>query len=218
MPKRIFYQYRERMSQKEFRASAGSGAFLLAVSITLNTLASLYAREHASNPVTDIVLSNIPVFDVDQIFVYGSFLFIGFVTLVCFYNPKRIPFAFKTLATFYFIRAGFISLTHLGPFPSHVTLDFQSRIVSVLWGGGDEFFSGHTGAPFLLALTFWKEKTLRNIFLAATAFFAVVVLLGHLHYSIDVASAFFITYTIYQISAWLFPRDKALLEASAESL
>jgi hypothetical protein len=37
--------------------------------------------------------------------------------------------------------------------------------------------------------------------------FGVIVLLSHLHYSIDVFAAFFITYSIYHIALKLFDRD-----------
>jgi hypothetical protein len=40
--------------------------------------------------------------------------------------------------------------------------------------------------------------------------FGVVVLLGHLHYSIDVLSAFFISYGIYRIAEIIFHKDKML--------
>ena len=76
--------------------------------------------------------------------------------------------------------------------------------------GADQFFSAHTGMPFLGALVFWHEKYIRYTFLAAAAFFAVTVLLGHIHYTIDVAAAFFITYAIYHIALWLFPKDHAM--------
>ena len=46
---------------------------------------------------------------------------------------------------------------------------------------------------------------LRYLFLAWSVFFGIVVLLGHLHYTIDVLSAFFITYGIVDIAKWLFP-------------
>ncbi len=38
------------------------------------------------------------------------------------------------------------------------------------------------------------------MFLDFSIVFAVVVLLGHLHYSIDVASAYFITFSIFSLA------------------
>jgi len=38
-------------------------------------------------------------------------------------------------------------------------------------------------------------------------FFGVVVLLGHIHYSIDVFSAFFITYSIFHMAKYLFKNE-----------
>ena len=69
------------------------------------------------------------------------------------------------------------------------------------------FFSGHTGLPFLLALMFWEHKVIRNIFLTFSFTFAIVVLLGHIHYSIDVLSAFFISYGILDVCKFLFKRE-----------
>jgi PAP2 superfamily C-terminal len=56
--------------------------------------------------------------------------------------------------------------------------------------------------------------SLRLFYLALTAFFGAVVLLGHYHYSIDVLAALFITHGVFQLSCWLFARDYALLRSS----
>ena len=80
--------------------------------------------------------------------------------------------------------------------------------MSMLTFGGDLFFSGHTGMPFLLALIFWRDKWARYIFILFSVVFAVTVLLSHMHYTIDVASAFFITFTIYHIAEHLFKKDQ----------
>jgi hypothetical protein len=210
----VRHRYSAAWMERYYRAALPVSMVMFAAAIAANTLAGIYATESASNHVTDIILSNIPVYDVDAAFVYGSILLIAFVIGLLTVYPRKIPYALSALALFYLIRAVFISLTHLGPYPEHATLNFESKIILLLWGGGDQFFSGHTGAPFMLALVFWRERWLRYIFLGSSFFFAAVVLLGHLHYSIDVMSAFFITYTIYQLVNSMFPREKALAEQS----
>ena len=176
---------------------------LFALSLIANFYASVYATESASNSVTDLILSNIPVFDVELLLVAGTLVVIAVFLGVCLYRPVRIPFILYTLATFYFVRSIFVSLTHLGPFPTRIPLD-AAEFVTKLFGGADLFFSGHVGVSFLLALLFWHEEKLRYFFLAASVFFGVIVLMGHLHYSIDVAAAFFIAYAIYELARHFF--------------
>lgn len=194
-----------------FTRRASVFAFIaFCASLVAEYVSTAYATASASNPVTDIVLSNIPVFDTDGIYVYGLLLLVAFVTLLVLTHPKRIPFVLFALALFIVIRSFFVSLTHLAPYPIPSSPDFGTTMQKIFFGG-DLFFSGHTGAPFLLALIFWREKALRYIFLAGSVFFGAVVLLGHLHYSMDVAAAFFITYAIYDLAVWMFPRSHQLL-------
>jgi membrane-associated phospholipid phosphatase len=63
-----------------------------------------------------------------------------------------------------------------------------------------------------MALIYWDDKPKRYLFLAWSVVFGATVLLGHLHYTIDVFAAFFITYGIYHLARWLFPRDYDLLK------
>jgi len=51
--------------------------------------------------------------------------------------------------------------------------------------------------------------------LAASLIFGAAVLFGHLHYSIDVFAAFFITYAIFHIAQKFFPKDYKLLHEKA---
>jgi hypothetical protein len=68
--------------------------------------------------------------------------------------------------------------------------------------------------PFLAALAFWHILPWRLFYLALTAYFGAVVLLGHYHYSIDVLAALFITHGVFLMSCWLFGRDYALFRSS----
>jgi hypothetical protein len=198
--------YRRCFKDKSYVRSLIVSIILLISCLVVNFYAGTYATNRESSAVTDLVLSNVPLMDVDQIFVGGSVVFWIFVLGMLLLNPKKIPFTFKSIALFTIIRAGFLTLTHIGPFPTREALD-PASILNYFTFGGDLFFSGHVGLPFLLALVFWDNKLLRTIFLVSTVVFAFVVLVGHYHYSIDVASAFFITYTIYHIARELFKSD-----------
>ena len=178
----------------------------------MSSFAIAFSTDRSSNPVTDLILSNTPIFDVDGIYVYGAICLVVFIAIIVLAYPKRIPFTLYSLALFFVIRAMFVTLTHLGPFTPHAGADFGVAIQHMFFGD-DYFFSGHTGSPFLMALVYWREKILRYIFLCWSVFFGVVVLLGHLHYSIDVFAAFFIAFAIYHLCFYLFPKSHARFAA-----
>ena len=200
-------EFKNTVKNKNFILSFSVSIIFLIFSLIVNFYAGTYATERASSPVTDIVLSNIRVFDVDGIFIFGLISFWIFSLVFCVLRPRKMPFIVKSVALFVFIRSIFVTLTHIGPFPGGDIMT-TSKVIEHLTFGGDLFFSGHTGMPFLMALIFWdNNKYLRYLFLFASLVFGVVVLLGHLHYSIDVLSAFFITYTIFHIARLFFKKD-----------
>jgi len=204
---KIGQSYKAHFRDKSFLLSFVSSVVILLGALSVNFYAAMYAVEKASNPVTDIVLSNIRVYDVDTIFIYGPLVLWIFAGCILLIEPRRIPFTLKSIALFVVIRSIFISLTHIGSFPTHLTIP-PASFINDFTSTEDLFFSAHTGLPFLLALIFWEHKYLRTLFIGASLLFGTIVLLGHLHYSIDVLSAFFITYTIYHIAERVFPKDK----------
>lgn len=195
---------------KSFVFSVFISIIFFILSLWINFYAGTYATISVSNSVTDLILSHIPVFDVGGIFVYGSIFLCSCILFVLLANPKRIPFSLKTISLFVVVRSLFVTLTHIAPFPNQIVL--KSSLIAHFSFGADLFFSGHTGIPFLIALIFWNNKMLRYAFLGASIFFAVIVLMGHLHYSIDVFSAFFITYGIYHMALYLFKKDRLLFK------
>ncbi len=206
--KSLIKEYRLHFRDRNFLMAVIGAFILLVLSLVVNFYAGTYATEKASNAVTDIILSNIRPFDMDGIFVYGPVIFFIIIGFYCILKPRKIPFTLKSAALFVIIRSLFITLTHIGPFPYQIPLDPGLIGKFVAGPGGDLFFSSHTGLPFLMALVFWKEKYIRFISLLASFVFGAAALLGHYHYSIDVLSAFFITYTIFHMALKLFAKDR----------
>lgn len=200
----FFARHQKYWSQKRYVYSSLVGLALFFASLVANRYASLYATAQASNSVSDLILSNIPAINVEWIVNDGA-AFFGFCMLaLILWQPRRIPFILKAVALFVFIRSGFIIFTHLAPFPNRTYLD-PSDIWGTLTYGGDYFFSGHTGMPYLFALIYWQEKRVRYFCLIASVILSTSVVLGHLHYSIDVFAAFFITYGIFVMAQHFFP-------------
>ena len=202
--------YKIHFSDKAFILSFLSGAVLLALSMVAQFYSSIYATKVSSSHVTDIVLSNIKAQDLDGTFIYGTVILFFVALFVGLSKPNYLPFMMKSVAIFTIIRSVFVSLTHIGPFLSRIELNsaiFTDHVWSTIFTGNDLFFSGHTGLPFLLALMFWHNKKLRFLFLGFSLMFAIVVLLAHLHYSIDVLAAYFITYTIFIMCKYFFEKD-----------
>jgi len=202
----MIWIYKQFFLNKSLVVSSCIALCLLIGSLIVNFYAWQYADESQSNPVTDIILSNTNTYDVDWFFLYGMIAFAVFIGVRCIRYPHQIPYILKSLATFIVIRSIFISLTHIGPFPNGVAIDNTG----LLWNfnfWADLFFSGHTGMPFLMALIFWRHTIIRYIFIVSAVFFGIIVLLWHLHYSIDVFAAFFITYSINHICELIWKWD-----------
>jgi hypothetical protein len=224
--KQIHHRWKTAVYQKHFIISCLIGILLFGASLVINYHAAGYALEKESNAVTDMVLDNIPTYNVDILFSYGPLILVVIIAASCLYEPRRIPLVLKSIAIFIVIRAMFITFTHIGPYPDRVLLDsldfdWMKTLTSsahffLVSSGSDLFFSGHTGMPFLAALIYWKLKPIRYVCLAGSIFFGILALLGHIHYTIDVASAFFITYTIWVIIQKLLPHDVAMFEGKIQ--
>jgi len=93
-------RYKTCFRDPEYVWSFLLGLVFLVVGIAASIFAILYATSAASNSVTDLILSNIPVFNVDAAFVYGPLIFWLVVILYTAWHPERLPFVLKSLAVF----------------------------------------------------------------------------------------------------------------------
>jgi hypothetical protein len=188
---------------------------LLAISLYLIYFARIYTSDYLDNVVPDLILDHVPVIDVSYIFFQGAFLLIVSLAAILIWEPRYIPFALEASALFAFARSFFMVMTHLSApateYYKYVEHEHHvTNVVFTLSSGNDLFFSGHAGFPFLLALVFWQRRYIRWFYLCCSFIGSVAVLLGHLHYSIDVFSAYFIAFGVYEISKYLFKKEYTL--------
>src|SRR3989344_4935715 len=111
----IIARYRESWSHRHFRFSAPAALAAFIGALFINFWAIQQATNKASASVTDIILSNIPVFEVDGFFVYGTFAIVLISVIMLLAHPNRIPFAPHSVTLFILIRSAFTLMTHLGP-------------------------------------------------------------------------------------------------------
>lgn len=196
------------------------GSVLLFVLSTIITyIAYGYTQATGGTVVQDIILDNLPVYNVAPMFFGGMFLLIVIPLGIAVWDPRRLPFGLEVAATFFVIRSLFMIMTHLSPpnIAYYSYIEHEHHVANVLFSlssGTDMFFSGHTGFPFLLALLFWDMKPWRYFFIAFSVVMAITVLIGHLHYSIDVFAAYFIAHGIFVLARRMFATEYALMFAA----
>jgi hypothetical protein len=193
----------------------GVSFVLFLISLFFTYAAAAYVHSYTGYVVPDILLDNLPVINVGFIFFQGAALFILILCAIGVYEPKYIPFTLESTALFFFVRSVFMVMTHLSApnveYYNYIEREHHiSQILFTVSSGNDLFFSAHTGYPFLIALIFWKIKKLRLFFITCSLIGGVAVILGHLHYSIDVFSAFFITFGVFEMAKKFFKSEYVL--------
>jgi hypothetical protein len=183
--------------------------FFLACALVLQFYAGNYTALHATTPVGDIFLDNIPVINLNPIIIEGALWAILFSCVLMLFRPRYILFILKTVTVFVVVRSFFMVITHVGIYPGQTVPGpgFFDHLYVVLNLQTGYFFSAHTGLTFLMALIFWNEKFWRYIFICLSLLFGISVLLAHVHYSIDVFAAPFMTYGIFKLSEYFFKKN-----------
>jgi hypothetical protein len=175
---------------------------LLLVTIILTLLPTFFAfiEKREGMVLQDYLLDVIPAMDVS----IPTFIIIWTVVILVLYRIYQNPRLFLVVAYGFILmclaRILTISLLPLNPPTGIITL--QDPIANIAYGGNgifitkDLFYSGHTGNMFLFFLCL-EAKWDKIIALTASFLIGLLVLIQHIHYSIDVFAAFIFTYFIY---------------------
>ena len=178
---------------------------LALVAIILLTLPTFFAfiEKREGMVLQDFVLDVIPAMDVSV----PTFVIIWSMVLLVFYRIYQNPRLFLVIAYGFILmclcRVLTISILPLNPPPGLITL--KDPIANIVYGGKgifitkDLFYSGHTGNMFLFFLCL-QAKWDKIFALTAAVLISILVLVQHIHYTIDVIAAFIFTYFIYLVA------------------
>lgn len=195
--------YREVFTHKKTLQNMLIGVFLFLFGMFVSYFAYEYISTTKGPVARDLFLDNLPTLYVAPWFFFSIFFMGAVAVILSIINPRRAPFILICTGIFFAIRSFFLILTHLSP----PNIEYYMGMST----GSDLFFSGHVGYAFLLALMFWRNRFFRILFIALSIAMAGLVLLGHLHYSIDVFSAYFIVYVIFVIAKKIFKGEYEML-------
>ena len=176
------------------------GLVTLIFGIQLNFFSQTYLYHYVAAGNTlpelpDLVLDNIPYWDID--FLYDIFCFLAMFIFIAYIVDKRVlnkvPYFLMLLGIFNIIRGIFIVLTPLGNPPL-----FDGT--QGLFNGFSKYEfgvypSGHIGSVFLY-LILSESRFYRILQLSCMLIITVALLLARGHYSIDILSGILFAYAI----------------------
>jgi len=195
-------QWEEILSSKKKVALFVAGIAALLSSFAVNNKVSTYVDHVQGQAVGDLILDNIPIYDLNFIFFWAVLIFwLGNIIYRLIF-PKVFPFILVSLSLFVLVRCFFISLTHIGPPETLLVVPDELSYYSF---NADMFFSGHVGAPFFYALL-TSVKNVKWIAIIYSIIMVVIVLMSHGHYSIDIFASFFIAHSLSILMLKLKPK------------
>ena len=186
--------------ERRFRNKTIIALLLVAIILTLLPAFFAFIEKREGMVLQDYVLDAIPAIDVS----IPTFVIIWSTVLLVFFRIYQNPKLFLVIAYGFILmclaRVLTISMLPLNPPAGLIVL--KDPIANIAYGGNgifitkDLFYSGHTGNMFLFFLCL--ERKWDKIFaLTASFLVGILVMIQHIHYSIDVIAAFIFTYFIY---------------------
>lgn len=205
----IFYKNKLILKLKELQAEFLSllknkyfylGAAVLFGGTQLNFFSQNYLLQYTKNnsnlPVlSDLILDNIPLWDID--YLYDIFSLVSLAAVIFYLIHRRkyklIPYLLLLSGIFQSVRGIFIVLTPIGNPPGFDGTDGIFNGFSMIELG--VYPSGHVGISFLYFL-FAEDKLYKYFLLICVLIIIFALFLSRGHYTIDILSGIFFAYAI----------------------
>lgn len=198
--KTIALAWRKAWSDPAYRVKTIVATILLLVILMSFPLFFSFIEKRDGIQFNDRLLKLIPPIDVSGL----TFILIWSMNIFICYRSAQNPDIFIVMLSSLVLLciSRMITITLIPLNPPIGLIPLRDPISSLFYGGTevfitkDLFYSGHTSTQFLIFLCL-KKRNDKIVALFATITVGILVLVQHVHYSIDVLAAFFFTYVIY---------------------
>ncbi|GAB4016762.1 phosphatase PAP2-related protein [Spirosoma koreense] len=161
-------------------------------------------EQHSGPVLADWVLTRIPPVDVSLII----FLVIWASALLLVVRVRRSP-AIYMMFVYSYVLISLSRMISINLFPLNPPIGLipmVDPITNAFYGKvyitKDLFYSGHTSTIFLIFLCL-RRRWDRLLVLVGSLIVGALLLVQHVHYTIDVMGAFVFTYPFYRLGKWL---------------
>jgi len=190
-----------------FQLLGGTALLLILLAILPAFFTTIEARKGVV--LNDWVLDQIPARDVS---VYIFSLIWGMAALI-FFRALKKPSLYVTYiwAYSFIILVRFVTITFIKLDPPTGLIQLTDPLTGIFYGHAnitkDLFFSGHTSTLCLIYLIL-EKRTDKIIGLLAAVAVGVLLLVQHVHYTLDVIVAPIATYPIYRLVVLMLGKAK----------
>lgn len=199
----VIFLWKKAWQNKPFRVKTICGFIILIIILLFFPFFFNYIELRNGYTINDTILANIPSYNL-SIPIFAIIWFVSFLILVTAVTDPSVMILFLWAFIFLSVsRIISISVIPLDP-PAHL-IPLIDPISNTFYGGKfltkDLFYSGHTSTQFLMFLCL-KKKALKTIALLATVSIGIMLLVQHVHYTIDVISAPLFAYINYRMAKY----------------
>ena len=197
----IAMAWKNAWSQKRFRVITAAGSCILLAILICFPLFFNFIEQREGPLLHDWLLEWLPAYDVS----IPTFIIIWSMTLLLWLRCIQDPGIFIVFLSSFILLCltRMITITAFPLNPPTGLIPLKDPLSSIFYGGTsvfiqkDLFFSGHTSIQLLMFFTL-KKKTDRLLALLSSIAIGTLVLVQHVHYTIDVLAAVVFSYLIYR--------------------
>ncbi len=194
--------WNDAWNNRIFKIKTIAGTVILLCVLSLLPYFFVFVEKRDGPQLHDRLLQLLPATDVSVL----TFIIIWSVTLLLFIRCVKNPDIFLLMLWSFLLLclSRILTITMVPLNPPEGLLPLKDPLTGIFYGGMDKFitkdlfFSGHTSIQFLIFLCL-KKRADKIIALMASLAVGCLVLVQHVHYTIDVLAAFVFTYLIFRI-------------------